>query len=247
MNKNILSKVLASNNAKYVLMLILLFICTWAVFSLYLYSNRVHDGLASNLIRLHIVANSNSQEDQNLKIKVRDDILGFMGQRLKDQKSAQDAKYMITNSLDEIKSVADATLNRLGYSYPISVSLATYPFPTKVYGDIALPAGDYEALRVSIGNASGANWWCVLFPPLCYLDICESVVADPAKEHLKETLTDEEYQIVTSVSTQNSPARIKFKIVEILQKSKMKAQKVLSRSSHSTPSLNRLSSAPTAR
>ncbi len=132
---------------------------------------------SGEFIRLHVVANSDSLFDQDLKRKVRDAIIqsvapGFLV--IDDIASARD---IARNNLDLIQEIADREVRTAGKEYPVSVELACFPFPTKHYGPFILPAGDYEAVRVVIGEGGGTNWWCVLFPPLCFVDLTRSAAA----------------------------------------------------------------------
>lgn len=128
-----------------------------------------------DLIRLHIIANSDSPEDQALKNKIRDQLLLAFGQTFKDAPTMENARTLIGENLIEFERIALAEIYEEGYQYPVNAKLGIYPFPTKVYGDIVYPAGRYEALRVVIGKGQGANWWCVMFPPLCFVDISSGV------------------------------------------------------------------------
>lgn len=187
------------------------------------YSNDMNKGLADNLIRLHVIANSDSPEDQALKRNVRDVILTYMKEVLKDSKDVEQTRFLIKENMNKIESIAAAEIQNQKKSYNVKTMLGSYPFPTKVYGDITLPAGNYQALRVVIGKGEGANWWCVLFPPLCFVDATHGTVPDSVKEDLRRALTDEEYSIVTSTDNDKDiPVKIKFKIVELLQDSKIK-------------------------
>lgn len=187
------------------------------------YTESVNNGLASNLIRLHVVANSDSPGDQDLKHNVRDAVLSYMNSQIKNSQDIEETRAILLGRLDEIATIAQNTIRNQGYEYEVKVRLGNYPFPTKVYGDINLPAGNYEALRVVIGDGVGSNWWCVLFPPLCFVDVTHGTVPDSVKEDLKMVLTEEEYDIVTASDDEGDiPIKIKFKIVEIFQESKTK-------------------------
>lgn len=187
------------------------------------YSEEVNKGLADNLIRLHVIANSDSPSDQALKRDVRDRVLEYLKLKLGASKNVDETKVIINENMDGIADAAKDELTRQGRDYDVRVSLGSYPFPTKAYGDIALPAGNYEALRVVIGKGEGANWWCVIFPPLCFVDVTHGTVPEPVKEDLKNALTEEEYSIVASADTDDEiPVKIKFKIVEFFQDSKIK-------------------------
>ena len=187
------------------------------------YSEEVNKGLADNLIRLHVIANSDSPADQALKRDVRDKVLEYMKLQLGASKNVDQTRIIINENMDGITSAVKDELIRQGKDYDVRVSLGSYPFPTKSYGDIALPAGNYEALRVVIGKGEGANWWCVIFPPLCFVDVTHGTVPEPVKEDLKNALTKEEYSIIASADTDDEiPIKIKFKIVEFFQDSKIK-------------------------
>lgn len=187
------------------------------------YTESVNSGLADNLIRLHVVANSDSPQDQELKSEVRDAVLSYMNSEIKNSQDIEETRSIVLERLDEIASVAQNTIRKQGYKYEVKTILGRHPFPTKVYGDICLPAGNYQALRVIIGKGAGSNWWCVLFPPLCFVDVTHGTVPDSVKEDLKMVLTQEEYDIVTASDDESDiPIKIKFKIVEIFQESKTK-------------------------
>lgn len=187
------------------------------------YSEDLNKGLADNLIRLHVIANSDSPEDQSLKRDVRDVILNYMKTELDNTKDIEQTRYIINKDKEKIADLARQEIKRQGKDYSVKITLGSYPFPTKVYGDITLPAGNYQALRVVIGNGEGANWWCVLFPPLCFVDVTHGTIPDSVKNKLKDNLTSEEYSVITSADTDEEiPIKIKFKIVEFFQDSKIK-------------------------
>lgn len=121
-------------------------------------------------IRLRILANSDSPSDQWVKREVRDAIVEQMNQWVQGPHTIEEAREVVRGHLPELEAVVGATLQTYGFTYDYKVELGTVPFPMKMYGNQIYPAGDYEALRVSIGKAEGQNWWCVLFPPLCFVD-----------------------------------------------------------------------------
>ena len=131
-----------------------------------------------DLIRLHVIANSDSPEDQALKLRVRDQLLLRFGQIFKDARTMDQARALIEANLEELEKTALAEINNQGYDYQVSAQLGIFPFPTKVYGNEVYPAGRYEALRVVIGEGKGANWWCVMFPPLCFVDVSTGVTGN---------------------------------------------------------------------
>lgn len=123
-----------------------------------------------NLIRLHVVANSDQPKDQEVKLEVRDAILNASGS-LFAGKTLNDAVLAVRDNLPLFKRIAENVLAASGYDYPVGVEYGAFAFPERTYGPLVLPAGNYQALRVVLGSGQGANWWCILFPPLCYLDV----------------------------------------------------------------------------
>lgn len=176
------------------------------------YVSAVSAGLSNNVFRLHVIANSDSDGDQALKYIVRDKVLEYVNVSTSSATCKTDLLNML--DLDSIREVAQQTVYDCGCSYPVTVELGYFEFPTKTYGDISLPAGFYDALRVKIGDASGKNWWCVMFPPLCFVDISSGIVPDSSKEILQENLNSEEYSLISSTDNE---VKFKFKLIELLQ------------------------------
>lgn len=190
------------------------------------YSEDINNGLSQNLIRLHVLANSDSPEDQALKQKVRNIVIENMKDLLKNSGNIEQTKIIVKNNLGHIKDLAEKVMKLNGKEYKTKVMMGNFPFPTKVYGDVTLPAGNYQALRIVIGKGEGANWWCVLFPPLCFVDATHGTVPESVKHDLKEVLTENEYKIITASHKGNDvPIKIKFKIVELFQQSKFMVTK----------------------
>ena len=117
-------------------------------------------------------------------------------------------------NLNKIQAIAAQTIRDNGYTYSVNVEVGNFSFPSKRYGDITLPPGYYDALRIKIGKAEGQNWWCVMFPPLCFVDVTSGVVPDESKEIMKENLSKEEFDLISKNSNE---VKVKFKIVEVLQ------------------------------
>lgn len=178
------------------------------------YTNATCNGIAENVFRLHVIANSDTQEDQNLKYIVRDEIIKYINEVSKNANSKEEVIKIAKNNIDKIKFIANKTIKDNGYNYSVNVVVGNFSFPTKQYGDIKLPPGNYDALRIEIGEAKGQNWWCVMFPPLCFVDVTSGIVPDESKEIMKENLTDEEYDLI---SKDDDDVKVKFKIVEVLQ------------------------------
>ena len=152
--------------------------------------------LEENLVRLHVVANSDSQEDQDLKLQVRDAIVAQLNGVMEELDSAQEAKEFLAEHLGELEDTANRVLQQAGSHLKAQVSLALEEFPTRVYDTFQLPAGLYEALRVTIGEGAGHNWWCVVFPTLCVPasseGFQETAEASGLSSQLAGTLTREE-------------------------------------------------------
>jgi len=174
--------------------------------------------VASKLIRFHVIANSDDEIDQALKLKVRDSVLKYVSPKLVDSKSIEESRKIINNEDKNIKKIAQTIINKNGFKYTVSTALSQEYFPVKTYGNITLPQGMYEAYRIIIGLGKGQNWWCVMFPPLCFVDITRgSLSFDKTKTEMKSVLSDDEYKLVDN--TLNSKKIIvRFKIGEIFSK-----------------------------
>lgn len=176
------------------------------------YAQNVSNNIANSVFRLHVIANSDSTEDQNLKYIVRDNLLKYMNEICKNCSSKEDAIKLVKENSDSFEQIALDTIKENGYEYDVNINIGTFEFPTKTYGDISLPAGYYDALRVEIGEAKGQNWWCVMFPPLCFVDISSGVVPDESKELMEDNLSDEEFALISNKS--DSEIQFKFKLLE---------------------------------
>lgn len=178
------------------------------------YADYISTDIADSVFRLHVIANSDSDVDQNLKYTVRDNLLEYMNELCVNCSTKEEAISIAQQNIESFKQIVLDTIKNEGFDYSVNVCIGNFEFPTKHYGDISLPAGYYDALRVEIGEAKGQNWWCVMFPPLCFTDVSSGIVPEESKEDLEETLTDEEFSIV---SDNNSfDIKVKFKILEIL-------------------------------
>ena len=176
------------------------------------YAQNISTDIANSVFRLHVIANSDSKEDQDLKYKVRDSLLKYMNEICKDCTSKEEAISIVKKNKENFKQIALTTINNEGYSYDVNINIGNFEFPTKNYGDISLPAGFYDALRVEIGAAKGQNWWCVMFPPLCFVDISSGVVPEESKEIMEENLTEEEFALISEQSS--NEIQFKFKLLE---------------------------------
>ena len=184
------------------------------IFSAYSYASSISSDLSKSVFRLHVIANSDSDEDQSLKLQVRDKLLDYMNSITANVSSKDDAIKIAQDHQKDFQIIAEQTILDKGYSYLVTVEIGNYEFPTKHYGDITLPSGYYDALRVKIGDACGHNWWCVMFPPLCFVDVTSGIVPESSKDQLKENMSSEDYSII---SNDNSLTEFKFKIVELFK------------------------------
>jgi stage II sporulation protein R len=188
------------------------FLLTYLVVDAQMEIRSKSQGLAESVIRFHVVANSDTTHDQLLKENVRDAVLDYMAPKLADSKDIDQTREILNAHLPQIKALSEQIVANWGETYAVNVELSWTEFPVKTYGDIVFPAGQYEACRILIGEAAGQNWWCVMFPPLCYVDATTGVVPLEGKEELKENLTAEQYEIIAYQS--ETPYKIKFKLLE---------------------------------
>jgi len=194
------------------------------VFINVLYINEEVEALekrGENLIRFHVLANSDSPYDQELKLKVRDKVISAMSVDLEKSKDVNETRDILSANLKKIEEVAKEEIERNGENYDVRVSLEEHAFPTKRYGNVVFPAGIYEALRIQIGEAEGQNWWCVMFPPLCFVDVKHGLTDEKTKQELKNALSEEEYYLVYSNVNENElPLQLKSKVFELFKGSK---------------------------
>ena len=167
---------------------------------------RTLEALAEKVVRLHVLANSDSEEDQALKLRVRDAVLEQATAILEQSADRREAESRLRGQLLELERIAAKEIAAEGYDYPVTVNLENTDFPTKEYDGFTLPAGEYLALRVIIGEGKGQNWWCVVFPPLC-----TAASADVPASALAAGFSEEEVSLITE---ENQGYVLKFKAVE---------------------------------
>ena len=172
-------------------------------------------GLYDNVLRLHVLANSDSEEDQALKLRVRDEILAHCSPRLAECQSRAEAEETVLAMQSEILAVAQRTVFEEGYDYGVSVTLGEEEYPERTYDSLCFPSGEYLSLRVCIGEAEGKNWWCVLFPPLCLETASIKTRKEAEEAFIAAGFTPEQYKIITE--TDKVTYRIRFKFLEILE------------------------------
>ena len=178
------------------------------------YMNDVHmqQEIATKVLRFHVLANSDSTEDQDLKLQVRDAVGSYMQEQLANVSSLAECEKVVAEDLTEIEKVAEATIQKNGYDYTVTASLEQTTFPVKTYGNYTFPSGEYEALRVVIGEGNGHNWWCVMYPNMCFENSMYEVVDENAEISLQQTLTEEEYEAVL----ESGDYEIQFKYLTFL-------------------------------
>jgi len=164
-------------------------------------------GISESIIRFHVRANSDSEEDQAVKLKVKEAVIEYIKPMLDGAESLEDSRSILLEESENIQELALSVLRDSGFDYAVKVYFEDAYFPVKAYGDVTFPAGYYEAFRVDIGEAEGKNWWCVLYPPLCFVDATYGVVPEKSKETLANVLTEDEYR---AVSGKNCKVRCKY-------------------------------------
>ena len=193
---------------KSILLIIFLFILYFIFFSLS-YSHSVSSDLEKELFRLHIIANSDSKEDQELKIYVRDKVVAYLNSF--SFKSKKGLITYLSNHQDDLQAVIQSAISEKGFSYPSTIEIGNSLYPKKEYRNVMLPSGFYDGLKIKIGNASGQNWWCVLFPPMCLIDESTCKLPEESELILQKNLPAETSSVITS---QTPAYKFKFKIID---------------------------------
>lgn len=196
------------------LLIIILLLFIYCIICAFSYVNAVSTDIQNSVFRLHVIANSDSDEDQNLKYIVRDKVLEYISSISNSSMTKDEVIALASENLNEIQKIAENTIHENGYNYSVKLNIGNFSFPTKKYGDITFPAGFYDALKIEIGEAKGHNWWCVMFPPLCFVDVTSGVVPEESKQTIRDNLSEEEYKLL---SENSGNMNFKFKIVEMFQ------------------------------
>ena len=180
--------------------------------------NVATESYKEKIIRFHVLANSNSDEDQELKLKVRDEVINYLQPKLIESKSIEESEEIIKTNYSELEKISKKIIDDSGYDYEVSVNLEYSKFPTKQYSSVVLPSGEYKALRVVIGDGEGKNWWCVMFPPLCFVDESNNVIDESTDEQMHDILTEDEYDLVVKKEKgEVTQTEFKFKILEVFE------------------------------
>lgn len=184
--------------------------------SAYSYVTATASNLSSNVFRLHVIANSDSNEDQDLKYKVRDSLINYMKKITSNITTKEEAIKIVKEHISDFENIAQTVVFENGFNYAVNIEIGKFDFPTKTYGDVSFPSGYYDALRVKIGEAEGQNWWCVMFPPLCFVDVTSGIIPEESKENLEENLDSESYNLISN-NDDDIGLNIKFKLIELFQ------------------------------
>lgn len=185
-----------------------------------------YNEVKDSVIRFHVIANSDSDEDQNLKLKVKDKVIDYLYPYLNSSNSLEESRKIIKDRMEEVKKIAEKVIKDNKYNYGVQVQLSRENFPDKSYGNIVLPQGNYEAFRVIIGSGQGKNWWCVMFPPLCFVDESKAEVEyDKTESRIKASQHEAESQEGSKSDESESDngadkqngIQIKFKLLEIFK------------------------------
>ncbi len=195
----------------------LVFICLYVLFSTTLGSAffiRGKGKIYDSVIRLHVLANSNSNEDQELKLKVRDKIVALTSSMFRDCKDIDSARAIANQNKDILLEAATHTVRQNGYNYDVDIQMNTEAYPVRYYGDFVFPAGEYFSVRIGIGKAEGKNWWCVLFPPMCSSSYVNSTEED--MKLLQDYGFDEE--LTNSLLNNKPKTKIKFRLFDLFRR-----------------------------
>lgn len=187
------------------------------------YSAGVMSELKENIVRLHVVADSDEPDAQALKLKVRDSVTTYTAELLENSESAEESYKILQANIDGIQKVAEERARAEGCDLPVTATIGEFDFPVKSYGDISLPTGNYNAVKVTIGSGEGQNWWCVLFPPLCFVDSEAAAVSASGRVQLQENLSDETYDVIENPQGEDD-LQIRFKIVDFFENLAQKAR-----------------------
>ena len=182
-------------------------------------AEELQQDIAGEIIRFHVRANSDTAEDQQLKLLVKEALVGYMGGLLKGAASRDEAKEILEDNIENIENVAKGVINDNKKEYNVKAYFEDSYFPVKIYGDMTFPQGVYEAFRVDIGKADGRNWWCVLYPSLCFADLTHGSMENEAKKELEAVLDEDELELLyENQSGSRRECVYEFKIFKFLNK-----------------------------
>lgn len=180
---------------------------------------QVQRSIAERVLRLHIVADSDEQVDQSVKLRIKEAVLQELEPVLAEASSKEEVMEAVNDNLEELVLLADKILEEGGFEYRATAGIEQCEFPVKVYGDLTLPAGVYDSLQIRLGRAKGKNWWCMIYPKLCFVDVTYGSLPEQSKKELREVLTEDEYKLVMSdksyaINNKKVKKKVKFKLLE---------------------------------
>ncbi|KHO40355.1 stage II sporulation protein R [Clostridium tetani] len=179
--------------------------------------SKKNNNLSEKLIRFHVLANSDLEEDQKLKMEVKNSVLEYIYPKLSNSNNISESRRILMENTKGIEKIAKDVISEKGYNYDLKLELTHDNFPIKTYGNITLPQGNYEAFRIIIGEGKGKNWWCVMFPPLCFVDVTKGEVAYEETEKVMKTYLEEKEDTMKDDIIDNDKIEFKFKIVEVIK------------------------------
>lgn len=212
-----LHKLLAGNKFRSLLLLVLLLLSgvgNLVVRAAAKQDQSIQEGIAEEVLRFHVIANSDSSEDQALKLLIKDQLVAYLAPLVRDCENLSEVKEVVETQLPTLITLANNSISKQGFPYTASAALEDCYFPLKVYGSYTFPPGYYHALRVKLGKAEGRNWWCVMFPPLCFVDETYSIVDQKSGKKLSKLLTEEEYETLINKKT---PIKVRLKLLEAIK------------------------------
>lgn len=175
--------------------------------------HKLQEGMAERILRFHVIANSDTKADQDLKLKVRDGIGEYLGGELDGVEDLAECEQVVAERLTEIESCAREIIAEEGYTYTVEAMIGDSEFPEKTYGSYTFPGGTYRALKVIIGEGAGQNWWCVMYPNLCFANSVYEVVDEDSDKKLRAVLTQDEYAEIMA----EGKIRIGFKYLNLFR------------------------------
>lgn len=198
----------------YIIIGAIIFLYIWTTI---LGNDLLQPSIASKILRFHVIANSDSECDQAVKAEVRDAVGVYLQPLLEDAESLEETKQIVGQNIREVEEISQKTLQENGYNYPVTARITTTDFPEKTYGSYTFPKGEYEALQIIIGEGEGKNWWCVLYPNMCFRGSVFEVVEEEAGQALREVLSPWEYADVFD----SGNVKMRFKCLEFLYGSEL--------------------------
>lgn len=174
--------------------------------------------LSKSCVRLHIIANSNKASDQKIKLYVRDNLIDYINKNYDLTQGKQQILDEIIKHKEDIERFIKKVLEKKGIAIPVKLLVTKAEFPNRIYDGFLFPAGEYDAVKIELGEAKGKNWWCVIFPPLCFVDETKVELPDSAKNELKKELSKSEYKLAIYYGSMDKmPVKLKIKIYEVLK------------------------------